>query len=86
VCQKGAFLKQPTVSAPLHPSLGYLTPVEFEYQWLAQQSVPIASLLHCYLSDIHLLPEQVGHLNAALQLQLPHDYMHLVPHRKGRGA
>ena len=38
-CQKGTFLKQPTVSAPPHSSLGYLTPVEFEHQWLAQQGV-----------------------------------------------
>jgi hypothetical protein len=40
VSQKGPFLKQPTVSAPPHSSLGHLTPVQFEHQWLAQQGVP----------------------------------------------
>jgi hypothetical protein len=38
--QKPSFLKQPAVNAPLYSSLGYLTPVEFEYQRLAQQGVP----------------------------------------------
>jgi hypothetical protein len=39
----------------------------------------VAPLLHGYLSNIHLL-------NPVLQLQLPHDYFHLVPDYKGRGA
>jgi hypothetical protein len=28
----------------------------------------------------------VSHLNPVLQLQLPHDYLHPVPHRKDREA
>ena len=85
--QKGPFLKQPTVSAPPHSSLGYLSPVEFEHQWLAQQGVlEVVHQLHHYLLNIHMLPDQVSHLNPVLQPQLPNNYFQLVPHRKGREA
>jgi hypothetical protein len=33
-----------------------------------------------------MLPDQVSHLNPVLQLQLPNNYFHLIPHCKGRGA
>jgi hypothetical protein len=29
---------------------------------------------------------QVSHLNPVLQLQLPHNYLHLIPHRKDRDS
>jgi transposase InsO family protein len=38
--QMGQFLEDGYMQKRIHSSLGYLTPVEFESQWLAQQGVP----------------------------------------------
>jgi putative transposase len=38
--QIGQFLEDIYMKKRIHSSLGYLTPVEFENQWLAQQGVP----------------------------------------------
>jgi putative transposase len=38
--QIGQFLEDVYMQKRIHSSLGYLTPVEFESQWLAQQGVP----------------------------------------------
>lgn len=38
--QIGQFLEDVYMQKRIHSSLGYLTPVEFENQWLAQQGVP----------------------------------------------
>lgn len=38
--QIGQFLEDVYMKKRIHSSLGYLTPVEFENQWLAQQGVP----------------------------------------------
>ncbi len=38
--QMGQFLEDVYMQKRIHSSLGYLTPVEFESQWLAQQGVP----------------------------------------------
>ena len=40
--QMGQFLKDAYMQKCIHSSLGYLIPVEFERQWLAQQDVPEA--------------------------------------------
>jgi transposase InsO family protein len=37
--QMGQFLEDVYMKKRIHSSLGYLTPVEFENQWLAQQGV-----------------------------------------------
>jgi hypothetical protein len=46
----------------------------------------VFDMAYRYLFNIHLLPKQVSHLNPVLQLQLPNNYLHVVPRRKGRGA
>lgn len=38
--QVGRFLEEVYMHKRIHSSLGYLTPVEFESQWLAQQALP----------------------------------------------
>jgi transposase InsO family protein len=38
--QIARFLEEVYMKKRIHSSLGYLTPVEFEHQWLVQQSVP----------------------------------------------
>ena len=40
--QMGQFLEDAYMQKCIHSSLGYLIPVEFERQWLAQQDVPEA--------------------------------------------
>jgi putative transposase len=37
--QIGQFLEDVYMKKRIHSSLGYLTPVEFENQWLAQQGI-----------------------------------------------